>query len=465
MLELTVAECARVLDGALHGAGAGRVRRAACDSREIGAGDLFFALPGARTDGHVFLEEIRRRDAAAAVVQPDRGARPPGLPVILVSDPLAALAALARFHLGRLGAETVGITGSVGKTTAKDFLAHLLGGEAEGVRAAPRSYNSECGLPLAILSAPRGTRRLVLEYGINAPGEMERLLSIAVPRHGFLTALTEAHLEGLGDRATLVREKLRLPAALREGGWNWLPAALEAEIGAQAAEWAGQVRWCGLDGRDGRGRVLDPRPGAFRVALPRVGEVVLPVLARHEAELAAMAARAALDLGAAPAAVAARLATLVRPPGRLTLHRFGGFAVLDDAYNASPAAMKAALDLLAGWPGARRRIAVLGTMEELGPAAAERHRGVGRHLAALGVEILLGVGRGGAWIAEGAGATPGRPAARTLDTVSAAAGVLAGFVRPGDVVLLKASRRMGLDGILPRLAEAAGPGLLAGRRA
>ncbi len=464
MLELTVGECARIVDGALHGAGEETVRCAACDSRQVGAGDLFFALPGARTDGHAFLEEIHRRRAAAAVVQPDRGARPPGLPVILVSDPLAALASLARFHLGRLGAETIGITGSVGKTTAKDFLAHLLGGPSENVRAAPRSYNSECGLPLAVLAAPRGTRRLVLEFGINAPGEMERLLAIVTPRHGWVTALTEVHLEGLGDRATLVREKLRLPAAVQEEGWIWLPAGLEAETGAPAGAWAGQVRWCGLDGRAGRGRVLDPIPGSFRIALPRVGEVRLPVLALHEAELAAAAAQAALDLGIPPSAVAGRLATLTRPPGRLSLHRCGEVSVLDDSYNASPAAMKAALELLAGWPRARRRIAVLGTMEELGPAAEALHREVGRHLAGLGVDVLLGVGPGGAWIAEGARTGSGRLSIRTLETVPAAAEVLAGFPRPGDVLLLKASRRVGLDGLLPHLAEGAGAGVLAGRR-
>ena len=457
MLGLTAAEVARAVSGDLLGAGATPITSVVTDSRKVQPGALFVALPGARTDGHKYLAEARAAGAAAAMVLADRGERPAAFDLIVVGDTLAALGALARTHLGRLRAGVIGITGTVGKTTAKDFLADLLGGPAAGVHAAPASFNSECGLPLAVLSAPAGARRLVLEYGINAPGEMDRLLAVARPQHAWITALTEVHLEGMGERATIVREKAQLARAVPEGGGIWLTPRWAGELAERRGEWCGRVQLAGLDGGPGRGRTLAPVPGAFRVELPGIGVVALPVIAPHEAELAAVAAAMALEFGVPPAALAERLARLQRPPGRLAVRRYGALTVLDDAYNASPASMEAALRVLAAWPRAGRRIAVLGTMHELGAQAERCHREVGALAGGLALDALFTVGRGGTWIAQAAAAAGAGPVA-AVDDVATLSARLPQELRAGDVVLLKASRAEALERVLASLETGAAAG-------
>ncbi len=452
MLGLTVSQIAQRIGGALRGGGEGEVRGVKTDSRELRPGDLFVALSGARTDGHRFLDQAFQAGAAAAVVQADRGERPLGFPVIAVEDPLAALGELARFHLGRLGCPVVGITGSVGKTSAKDILGQLLGGPQARVHIAPASYNSEVGLPLAVLAAPLGTERMVLEYGINAPGEMDRLLGVARPRHAWLTAFAPVHLEGMHDLATIVREKSRLADAVQEMGGVWCPPAALALAAAHGCAWPTRARTAGIgDGTDGR--VLDARPGRFHVELPGLGALRLPVVAPHEAELCPVAAAIALDLGVPADALRARLEGLRRPKGRLSVHDFGGVEVIDDSYNSSPAALAAALAVLAGWPGAARRIAVLGTMHELGEDAEAIHRVCGAE-AAPHCDVLLGVGRGGAWIAEGARAA-GAAEVHTAADLAEAMGALPGLLEPYTAVLLKASRAEALERLLPAIDRGA----------
>lgn len=451
MLGLTAAEIAQALAATLQGSGGRTIQGVCTDSRQVRPGDLFIALPGNRTDGHRFLGEARDAGAAAALVQPDRGVRPAGLDVVVVPDTLAALGELARLWLSRLRAQVVGVTGTVGKTTAKDFLAALLGGPAAGVHAAPASFNSECGLALAVLGAPPGARWLVLEYGVNAPGEMERLLRIARPHHAWTTALTEVHLEGMGDRATLVREKALLSGAVRDGGRVWALPGAHADLAAAGLE-PSRVEVAGFCA--GGASVLDPTPRAFRVEIPQVGGVALPVVARHEAELAAAAAAIALDLGVPAAALRPRLEKLQRPPGRLTVRAFGAVTVLDDSYNASPAAMEAALEVLGAWMPARRRIAVLGTMHELGAAAERLHRAAGRKAASLCLDGVWTVGAAAAWIADevrrGAAGTDVREFGGVEEAREAA-----GAVEAGDVLLLKASRAEGLERLLPALERRA----------
>ena len=332
-------------------AGERPVARVVVDSRAVRPGDLFVALPGARTDGHRFVAEVAAAGAAGALCVHGRGPRPEGFPVLTVDDTVAALGRLARHQLGRLGAEVLGVTGTVGKTTAKDFLGALLGGAAAGVHVAPASYNSEIGLPLSILGAAEGTRLLVLEYGVNAPGEMERLVRIARPDEAWLTALTEVHLEGMGDFPTLVREKARLLAAVPEAGRAWLGPGAVAPLAAHAAPPPAPVIACA--GLAEPGLVVHARrPLGWVVEDPRLGRVVLPVVAPHEAETALVAARIAALRGVAPDLLAERLATLRRPAGRLELRRQGPLTVLDDGYNSSPASRAPAARGAAAWrPG------------------------------------------------------------------------------------------------------------------
>lgn len=449
MRGLTLGDVARATGGQLLGPAGLPLAGVVADSRAVRGGELFVALPGARTDGHRFLEAVRAAGAAGALVAAGRGPRPAGLPVVVVPDTGRALADLARHWLHGLRARVLGVTGTVGKTTLKDFLGQLLGGPDAGVHVAPGSYNSEVGLPLAVLGAPPACRTLVLEYGVNAPGEMAALLRVARPDAACLTAVTPVHLEGMGDLDTIRREKALLAAAVPEGGEVWLTAAAAEAMADLPASWAARVHRVGLGESDGV-RLLVSRPGAFVVDLAGIGTVTLPLVARHEVELAVLAARVARQSGRPAAALAGVLARLRRPPGRLTVHRpAGGGCLLDDAYNASPAAVAAALEVLASWPGARRRIAVLGAMHELGRAAAELHREAGRQAAAV-ADLVVAVGAAGPWLAEGAG-----PRARRVPDAAAARDLLRPLLGPDTAVLVKASRAEGLDVLVAELAGSA----------
>lgn len=458
MLGLNVAEAARALHAPFTLDGARLLRGVTCDSRAVQSGDLFVALPGARVDGHDFIPAVQAQGAAAVLALPGRGPRPDGLSVIEVPDTTAALAELARFHLARLDARVFGVTGSVGKTTAKDFLAHLLGGPSARVHAAPASFNSEVGLPLSILGAPLDCQALVLEYGINAPGEMAALLDIARPHEAWITALAAVHLEGMGDLATIAREKGQLAGATPAEGRIWLPDAVRAALAEQMRGWQAPVRQ--LKGLRTPGlRIRSRAPMAWELEHPRWGTLRLPVVAAHEVETALAAAELAAAHGVAPEQIRLRLATLERPRGRLTVQRCGALTVLNDAYNASPASLQAALEALAAWPGGGRRIAVLGAMNELGESAESLHRAAGAAAAALPLTRLIGVGAGGAWIAEAARAR-GLEAISVADQ-SAALALLAADLRPHDVLLLKASRAEGLDRLLEPLGKAAARGVAA----
>lgn len=452
MLGLTAAEAARELGAAPPRDGAKPLRRAVVDSRAVEPGDLFVALPGARADGHDFLAEAAGRGAVAALVQNGRGARPAGLAAIEVEEPLEALAELARRHLARLSPRVLGVTGSVGKTTAKDFLAQLLGGGLCGVHAAPASYNSEVGLPLSVLGAPPGTRSLVLEYGVNAPGEMERLLRIARPDDAWITAIAPVHLAGMGSEETVAREKSLLAAAVPAAGRVWLEHAVRARLASYAGGWRGEPRPLPTLRAEGL-QLIATEPLAWRIGHPRWGELRLPLVARHEVETALAAAEIAAAHGVEPAELRGRLAALRRPHGRLSVHRYGPLTALDDSYNASPRSLEAALQALARWPRAGRRIAVLGTMNELGPMEQSFHHSAGVRAADLPLDLLVGVGRGGAWIADAARGAA-LPAEACADA-GAAAALLGARLRPGDVVLLKASRAERLDRLLDAIAGAA----------
>jgi len=452
MLRLTASELARAFAATPPAEGHRPLRSVVVDSRAVEPGALFVALVGARTDGHAHLAEAAQRGAAAALVGIGRGARPAGLPVIEVAEPLEALAELARVHLRRLRPAVFGITGTVGKTTAKDFLAQLLGDGLCGVHAAPASYNSEIGLPLSVLGAPPGTRALVLEYGVNEPGEMGRLLEIARPRDAWITAISPVHLAGMGSEDTIAREKSLLGASVADDGRVWLDHAVRTRLAAFAGVWRAEVRplptlrALGLELRS-------TEPLAWRIGHPRWGELTLPLVAQHEVELALAAAEIAAAHGVEPSELRARLAALRRPVGRLSVHRYGGLTVLDDSYNASPRSMEAALRTLARWPRAVRRVAVLGTMNELGSESEAWHRSLGVRAADLPLDQLVCVGRGGGWIADAARAAGMR--ADAFPDAESAAAALSRQLAHGDVLLLKASRAERLDRMLDPLARAA----------
>jgi UDP-N-acetylmuramoyl-tripeptide--D-alanyl-D-alanine ligase len=451
MIPMTVAEIAQAVGGSVAGDGAAVISgRVTVDSRTVAHGALFVALPGERVDGHDFLGAAAAGGAAGALV-----ARPAeGLPCVVVDDVLTALGRLAAAVHARLtagGLRTLGITGSSGKTSTKDLLGQVLAAAGPTV-SPPGSYNNDIGLPLTVLDADEDTRYLVLEMGARGPGHIARLCGMAPPQVGAVLNVGSAHLGEFGSPDGVARAKGELVEALPDDGTAVLNADDPRVLGMAARTRARVVTTGQVPDADVRaaGVTLDDSARA-RFTLLAGGEehpVALRVVGVHQVANALSAAGAALAVGLAPAEVAAALSEAgSRSRWRMEVERRpDGVVVVNDAYNANPESMRAALAALAGLPG-RRRIAVLGAMAELGPGTAEEHERLGRDAAAAGVDLIVAVGADAVGIAHGAVAAGRRAGEESVHVPdrTAARMLLAGVLRPGDVVLVKASRSYGLE--------------------
>ena len=429
-----------------------RFRRPVIDSRQAGRGDLFVALPGRRRDGHEFVPDAVARGARGVLVRQASEALPAGVAVFVVPDALAALQRLASGRRDRRRAKVIGVTGSLGKTTTKELTAAVLATRYPVLRN-EANYNNEIGLPLTLLGLTHRHRRAVLEMAMRASGEIRALCEIARPEVGVVTNVGPSHLEQLGSLEAIAAAKAELLESLPPHGFALLNAddplvlamadrtrarplsyGTSADADVRATEIAGR----GLEGVAFR---LHWRGGSAMVKTSLPG--------RHTVSNALAAAAVALADGMSLAEVAAALEG-ARVPLRIRVHRGrGGCTILDDTYNASPASMAAALELLAGIPG--RRVAVLGDMKELGGAEREGHLAVGRR-AAETVDVVHAVGELGGIIAEAA-REAGHRATYHWPTKEAAGEALASALRPDDVVLLKASRAMALETLLDVLKE------------
>jgi UDP-N-acetylmuramoyl-tripeptide--D-alanyl-D-alanine ligase len=451
MIVLTLAEVAALTDGQLTGPGDGTVTGSVTiDSRTVAPGDLFVAVPGERVDGHDFLGAAAAAGAVGALTTRPDGA----LPCVVVDDPVAALGRLAAGVHERLTAAglcTLAITGSSGKTSTKDLLGQVLAGAGPTV-SPPGSYNNDIGLPLTVLSADEATRYLVLEMGSRGPGHIARLCHVARPQVGVVLNVGSAHLGEFGSPEGIAQAKGELVEALPDDGTAVLNAD-DPRVQGMASRTRARVLTTG-HGPDADVRAtgvsLDESARA-RFTLIAGGEehpVTLQVVGEHQVANALSAAGAALAAGMAPAEVAAALSA-AGPRSRWRMEverRADGVVVVNDAYNANPESMRAALAALAGLP-ATRRIAVLGAMAELGPDAAAEHERLGRDVAAAGIDLVVAVGADAVGIADGAtghGRRAGEESVHVPDR-AAARELLSEVLRPGDVVLVKASRSYGLE--------------------
>jgi UDP-N-acetylmuramoyl-tripeptide--D-alanyl-D-alanine ligase len=458
MIPLSGAEVADLADG--HAVGdAADVRvtgPVVVDSRAAVPGGLFVAVKGAHVDGHDFGGPAAAAGAVLAL-----GAREvAGLPTVVVADPVHALGQLAHGVLARLPlAHVVGLTGSVGKTTTKDLLAALLSRLGPTV-APPGSYNNELGLPLTVLAADAATRHLVLEMGARGVGHIRELCVLAPPRTGLVLNVGSAHLGEFGSREAVAAAKGELVEALPADGVAVLSAD-DAVVAAMAARTDARVVTFGeSEAADVRAVDVSLDAGRARFGIVAGGEqqpVALRLVGRHQVANATAAAAAALEAGLPLLDVAAALSA-AEPVSRWRMEvveRPDGVTVVNDAYNANPESVRAALDALVALAGDRPTWAVLGEMRELGPGAADAHAEVGRYAAALGVGRVVAVGEEAAAIAEGAGAAGRRTRAEVVADVDAAVDALRD-VRAGDVVLVKASRAAGLERVVAvLLGEAA----------
>jgi UDP-N-acetylmuramoyl-tripeptide--D-alanyl-D-alanine ligase len=451
MIGLSLSEVAELTGGALTGAAGARVTgKVTLDSRAVAPGDLFVAVVGERVDGHDFLGAAAAAGAVAALSTRADDA----LPTVVVDDPVLALGRLATGVHARLtagGLRTLGITGSSGKTSTKDLLGQVLATAGPTV-SPPGSYNNDIGLPLTVLDADEETRFLVLEMGSRGPGHIARLCRIARPQIGVVLNVGSAHLGEFGSPEGTARAKGELVEALPEDGAAVLNADDPRVLGMASRTRARVVttgRGPDADVRATRGAVDEQGRAIFDL---RVGEethpVHLQVVGEHQVANALSAAGAALAAGMSPADVAAALsAATARSRWRMEVdRRADGVTVVNDAYNANPESMRAALAALTGLP-ADRRIAVLGAMGELGADAPAEHERLGRDAAAAGVDLIVAVGPDAVGIAEGAAAAGRRTGEESVHVPDRAAAreLLSEVLRPGDVVLLKASRAYGLE--------------------
>ncbi len=459
---LTAEDLRRLTGGRLVRESRRPIRGAAVDSRLVGEGQLFVALPGERTDGHRFLAEATIAGAAALVVSrpfPEAVLDALGdVTIVSVPDGLVALGAIAAGWRQRFDPLVVGITGSIAKTSTKEAVATVLGAAFRTLRS-EGNQNNEIGLPLTLLRLGPDHGAAVLEMGMYAGGEIADLARMARPEIGLVTWVHGVHLSRMGSLAAIEQAKGELVEALPSDGVAVLNQD-DRRVRRMAERTAARVVTYGLSGDADVGADdvasagfegmrftlrLPPsrggRPTRIAARIPGLGK-----LSVHNALAGAAVGHAA---GLDPAVIVHALGAGWSASHRGQVIKLGRMTVIDDSYNASPPSVTAALDLLAGLPG--RRVAVLGEMLELGKGSAAGHREVGTAAAAT-VDLLVVVGRGAAGLAAGAKAA-GLDASRILEARDreAALDMLRSRLRDGDVILVKASRGVELDVLVDAL--------------
>jgi UDP-N-acetylmuramoyl-tripeptide--D-alanyl-D-alanine ligase len=419
------------------GSAPGGPERVVIDSREAGPGTLFVGLPGARVDGGRFSDTALRAGAWGVLVAPEHAsaALEAGRGVVLCADePLAALQRLARAWRRELGAKVIGVTGSTGKTSTKDLLLAVLAPHRRTV-ASRANYNTEIGLPLEVLAAPAGTEVLVLEMAMRGPGQIAELAEIAEPDVGVIVSIGPVHLELLGTIEAIAAAKAELIAGLRPGATAIVPAG-EALLEPHMRADVETVTF----GEGGSVQLLRSEADEVEIDLegePITLEVPFPQAHLRRNLLAAVAAARAVGVRASGRV---ELALSTGRGARLSLP--DGVLMIDDSYNANPMSMRAALDDLAvtASSAGKRRVAVLGDMLELGSQERDFHVEIGTHARDVGVDLLVTVGPLARSMAEGFDG-----AVECADNAAEAAALLPALVEPGDVVLVKASRGVGLE--------------------
>jgi len=438
------------------------------DSRSDCAGRLFVALRGPSHDGNAFASAAVRGGAAGLLVGkplhelPDLeralAARTQAPFVVRVPDTGKALLDLAGEHRRRHRARVVGITGSCGKTSTKEWLGAVLAAAMPTVRS-PGSFNNQVGVPLTLFGIGPDTRAAVVEIGTNAPGEIAQLAAVARPELGIVTCVAPAHLEGLGTLEGVAREKSALPASLPADGLCILNGD-DAACRAMAAMTKARVQFTSVS-RPADWFATDVRFHALGTTFLLQGErpVTLPRLGTHNVYNALAVVAAASWLGVAEEDVLRALAQVPSAARRLEPKCAGDVTVFDDTYNMNPQSAAAALQALAGLPGGGRRITVFGEMLELGATSDALHRALGAEVARTRQDLLVCVGTGASPIADGAiAAGMSATAVHRVDDASAAFDLLRARLRGGDRVLCKASRRIALDRLVDRLLAELGGG-------
>jgi UDP-N-acetylmuramoyl-tripeptide--D-alanyl-D-alanine ligase len=429
------------------------------DSRGARKGDLFVALKGERFDGHEFLVQAAKAGCVSAMVNRDAAVDPGAADgfvgrLIGVEDTTRALGELAAYYRRLLPTTVLAVTGSNGKTTVKRMIHHVLSKRLTG-SCSPKSFNNQIGVPLTLLSAGAGDDYVVCELGSNSPGEIAALGRIVQPDIAVIVSVGATHLEKLGSVDRVAVEKASLLEMLAPDGLAVVWADSEHLDRALRAHDRRLIRFGVSDAAELRLTGYEPVGRAQRFQLNGRWWVDLPLSGRHNSLNALATIAVAQRFGFTQEEASAALADFAGAEMRMQWIEAGEVAVINDAYNANPSSMVAAAEVLTEGPGARK-VMIAGDMRELGEQAIEMHVQLGREIASRKVDLLIGVGTLGRYIAKGA--AEGGIAAEAFGTVEDACRAVGELLRRGDVVLIKGSRAMAMERLVEPIRGAFGGG-------
>lgn len=452
MADFSLTEVLKATGGRLAGTFGGKLfKGVSTDTRTIQSGSLFIALAGERFDGHEFAAQAAAKGAAGVIVSRPVDV-PAGIAVIEVQNTRTALQDLARFHRQRYTIPVVAITGSNGKTTTKDMVAAVLASRFNVLKT-EANFNNEIGLPLTLLKLAPSHDVAVVEMGMRARGEIQELTKIALPTVGVVTNVGETHLELLGSIENIAAAKAELVEAIAQDDLVVLNAD-DPRVCAMQQKTQGRVVLYGMNKgafvwadniRTGEAGELITE---FDCCSPRGSfHVVLPTIGLHNVYNALAAIAVGWELGLKPREIRAGIGLYVPGAMRLEVQKYAKYTVINDVYNASPLSMAAALSVLQNIAKGGRQIAVLGDMLELGDAAVDAHRRIGRQAAEQGVAIVLTVGELAKHVAAAAG-DHGVKLTYAFSGHTEAIEALQNLLKPGDSILLKGSRGMKMENML-----------------
>jgi len=434
------------------------IKGVSTDSRAILPGEIFFALQGEHFDGQQFVNQAVEKGAVAAVVSrrwadQDDARRKIPMSLIAVSDPLLALQNLAAHYRAKFPVTVVGITGTNGKTTTKDMVASVLASRFVTMKT-EGNLNNQIGVSLTLLRLSGADEVAVVEMGMSGMGEIRRSAELSCPRHGLITNIGPAHLMQMGSLEAIARAKFELLESLPSDGLAFLNCDDRWLMSQQIVPSNRVVTFGMAAGAAYRAtNLVTDRQGGTAFHVVGQGDFWIPTLGQHNIYNALAAVAVGRELGVHSSVIATALSKFTPSPMRMEQMMIGGVTILNDAYNANPASMRAALEVLSQTSPRGRRVAVLGDMRELGREELKAHREVGRWVARSNLNLLVTVGSLALEIAREAREN-GFPVQNIISCPDAvqSADQLKDIIRPGDALLLKASRAVRLEDILPVLS-------------
>jgi len=425
------------------------------DSRTIKAGDCFFAIGGENFDGHDYVADAFAKGAVCAVVSKDIDEeKSTGKCLLKVEDTVKALGELAREYRRRAGYKVVAITGSAGKTTTRQIIYHVLS-KCFSIHQSPKSFNNQIGVPLTLLGADSDVQIVIAELGSNHPGEISYLTRIAEPDIAIVTNVHPAHLEGFGDLQTIIQEKSSISEGLRPDGVFIINADFDQLVDACRAKGLSLKTFGKSEGCDYQAGNIYPDGTAGRFTIDGV-EIYLPLAGPGNVENALASWAVCSQLGLTIGDFAEALETLPPVSMRAEIRNIGTLTVLNDCYNANPASMRNALDILAqiDQTGRRRRVFICGDMAELGTQAGQLHAELGKHIIQANVQLLLTVGKLAEITAARVRAISGdNIQIKCYEDAASISNNLHKYIKDYDIILIKGSRVAKLETVVEKIKE------------